>query len=111
MKRWGAALGVTIATVTFTAYHIGVVPGGESIHGYLLIALCGFIFGVIYLKSGSILAVIIIHDLYDALFSLPRIFEESGPYWAVLTEALAVWLVLHWFVFNKDLPRRFGRES
>ncbi len=107
VARWGAWRGVAISTGVFTAYHLGVAPGGEFILNYVSIALGGLLFGLIYLKSGSLLAVIILHDLYDALISLPRVFGAASEDLGIILEAIAVLYLLIWTTSKKDPLAKF----
>lgn len=101
VARWGAWRDVAISTTVFMAYHLGVVPGGEFILNYISIALAGLLFGLIYLNSGSLLAVIVLHDVYDALVSLLRFAGAAGQEFGIILETIAALYLLIWTTSEK----------
>lgn len=100
VKKWGRLAGLLIATTLFTAFHTGVT-GDDPLY-YVSIFLTGLVLGTIYLKSGSLAAVIVIHAAIDASYSLPRIFGDVDLMWRVAVELAAAWAALHWLFRKTD---------
>lgn len=65
VKYLGGPLGIGIATACFTLFHVGVSE--PTILNFALIALAGLIFGLLYFRTGSMTAVILVHAIDDAL--------------------------------------------
>jgi len=66
------------------------------------------VFGVIYLKTGSLTVVMILHAVYDALFSLPWTFEGHTLHWLPLF--LAVIIAMNWLSKDPAWTDRFGKR-
>lgn len=96
VKRWGRFAGLMIATTLFTAYHAGVIDNDPL--NYVSIFLAGLALGAIYLKSGSLTVVIIIHAAIYTSYSLPHIFGDIDLMWRVAMEFAAAWVALHWLL-------------
>ena len=67
---------LALSNLAFVAYHLGVGP--FHLHYFVQVFLCGCILGTVYHLSGSIVWVIILHTVYDALdayspFPVPRL--------------------------------------
>jgi membrane protease YdiL (CAAX protease family) len=58
----GAGLGLVLWSLTFGMGHYI-----QGVQGITVTAICGFLFGLIYLMSGSLVAPIVAHSLYDTL--------------------------------------------
>jgi membrane protease YdiL (CAAX protease family) len=73
-KRYlgGAALGLLLWSLAFGFGHYL-----QGVQGISTAALYGFIFGIVYLRSGSLIAPIVAHGLYDSVALL--------AYWSVST--------------------------
>jgi membrane protease YdiL (CAAX protease family) len=81
-QRLGFKKGVIIASLIFTAYHVGVTH--PSFYNYLSIFMAGLVLGIIYFRSGSLLTVIMIHFAVDALNAFgPFTTAAHFPNWAV----------------------------
>lgn len=69
-SRFGHAKSVLITSIAFTAWHYGVVS--NSAWTFIQIFLASAILGLIYVRTGSIWTVALLHALYDAMFALPN---------------------------------------
>jgi membrane protease YdiL (CAAX protease family) len=58
----GAGLGLVLWSLAFGMGHYI-----QGVQGITVTAMCGFLFGLIYLISGSLIAPIVAHSLYDTL--------------------------------------------
>jgi membrane protease YdiL (CAAX protease family) len=58
----GAGLGLVLWSIAFGMGHYI-----QGVQGITVTAMCGFLFGLIYLISGSLIAPIVAHSLYDTL--------------------------------------------
>ena len=75
MKRLGFTKSVLLTSFLFAAWHFGVGP--TSFLDYAHIFLASIVLGVLYVRTGSMLLVIVVHIAYDMLFSLPNYFDAS----------------------------------
>jgi membrane protease YdiL (CAAX protease family) len=81
-QKLGFKAGVISASLIFTVYHVGVT--NPSPYNFLFIFTSGLVFGVIYFRSGSLLTVIALHIVEDAISSFgPFITAAQFPNWAV----------------------------
>jgi len=101
-KKWSTLPAVFITSTVFTAWHIGIWE--PSFGMFSQIFLASILLGFIYIRTGSIALVIVLHALYDALFSftplLPLPINEN---WGVVPLLASVALVFHWAYFGKGL--------
>jgi membrane protease YdiL (CAAX protease family) len=67
----GAWLGLVLWSIAFGAAHYV-----QGVQGITLAALYGFIFGIVYLLSGSLIAPIVAHGAYDTLALLAYWFTS-----------------------------------
>jgi membrane protease YdiL (CAAX protease family) len=58
----GASLGLVLWSLTF-----GIGHYIQGVQGIAVTSMCGFLFGLIYLIRGSLIAPIVAHSLYDTL--------------------------------------------
>ena len=94
-QRWGAPRAVLVTTAAFTVWHWGAVA--PSAWAFTQIALAGAVLGILYIRIGSIWAVVVLHTLYDALFALPASFvnaQGNGYAFMALLGALALLTIL-----------------
>ncbi len=68
----GAAAGLVLWSIAFGAGHYI-----QGIQGIVIAAIYGFIFGIIYILSGSLIAPMVAHGLYDSLVLLAYWFLSS----------------------------------
>lgn len=94
VRRWGIVPGLALMTALFTAYHVGVIRADAF--GYAQVILMGLILGVLYMKTGSIVLVIAVHTVYNALDSLPRLFPAPDRMWGLALLVPASLLALVW---------------
>ncbi len=66
-KKWGAMYSILATSVIFTAWHIGTWELG--LWTFAQIFFASIILGLVYARTGSIILVIVLHAVYDALFS------------------------------------------
>jgi len=93
--RFGALRAVLYTSVIFTAWHIGTWNPDVWTFGHIFLA--SLVLGLVYIRSGSILAVIALHALYDALFSFtPLINTPLNQNWGFAPLILAVAAVYYW---------------
>lgn len=91
VRRFGAIAGICVSTLIFTAWHIGVAD--PSLLNFTLIAMAGLGCALIYSGTDSLLLVVLVHGLYDALLGIPG----KAPFpleWALAPMLLTVLLLL-----------------
>jgi membrane protease YdiL (CAAX protease family) len=95
VQRYGSLQGVLITSLIFTLWHIGV--WNPTVWTFSQIFFAGVILGMVYVRSGSILAVIILHTVYDAIFSFtPFAAIRLNENWGFIPLLSAVALVTFW---------------
>lgn len=91
-ERFGFVKSVLFTSAIFTAWHIGVWE--PTVWTFSQIFFASILLGVVYVHTGSILAAIVIHAAYDAVFSftplLPVPLDEN---WGFIPLLAAVALV------------------
>jgi membrane protease YdiL (CAAX protease family) len=93
--RFGAPRAVLYTSIIFTAWHIGT--WGPSVWTFGHIFLASLVLGMIYIRTGSVAAVIALHALYDAVFSFtPLIYKPLNQNWGFVPLMLAVAAVYYW---------------
>lgn len=100
IRRVGVFWGVLLATTLFTLWHVGATA--DNGFNYTLIALAGLALGIIYLKTGSIALVAVLHTLSDVLASLPP-WVEWNPALGFVSLVIGVSLLGMWAGY-KTLP-------
>ncbi len=101
VDRLGAVWGVLLAAVIFALWHVGAAP--DNAINFAGIAVAGIVFGVVYLKTGSIALVVALHAIYDSLFSFPAVFGEINPIFGLLSLMIGAAVVGIW-AGRKTLP-------
>ena len=71
----GAWLGLVLWSLAFGAAHYV-----QGVQGIAIATLYGFIFGIVYLLSGSVIAPIVAHGAYDTLALLAYWFASHPPH-------------------------------
>lgn len=104
IKQWGLWRGLAVSVALFIAFHIGVVRG--DFFGLAQPALMGLILGLIYYKTGSLVLVIGLHTIYDALDSVPRLFAAPDRLWGLLLLVPAALIAVAWARPNIFRARR-----
>lgn len=94
-KKYGIVIGVILASAVFLVAHIGVIP--TSLSSFSSIFIYGLLFGFIYIRSGSILVVIIVHAAYDAIWSFsPFISAPLDAKYSLIPLLGSLTFVLYW---------------
>ncbi len=94
-SRYGQMRAVFYASIIFTAWHIGTWE--PSVWTFGQIFFVGLALGLVYIRTGSILAVIMLHTLYDAVFSFtPLMRPPLDQNWGFVPLAIAVVAVFYW---------------
>jgi len=98
--RFGALKAIFITNLVFTAWHIGTWE--PSIWTFSQIFFAGVLLSLIYLRTGSIMAVIVLHTVYDAIFSFtPLISPPLNENWGFIPLLGSVALAAYWALGNK----------
>lgn len=94
-RRLGNSTAILLATLLFTAYHIGAVPLLLFAYGQVVIA--GLFMGIVYARTQNLWLVVWLHTLYDALWSVTPVLSPPLPYSVGLAILSAsVLLILRW---------------
>jgi len=94
-SKFGILKSVTLTSTIFTATHIGVVTPTPWI--FAEIFLMSILLGFIYIYSGSIAAVIVIHSTYDAILSFtPLLPITNHEIWGFILLLSSVLMVVFW---------------
>ena len=105
MEKLGAAKAIVLASAVFTAWHVGTWNPSLWVFGQIFLA--SVLLGLVYVRSGSILAVIVIHAVYDALFSFtPLISNPPNENWGFIPLVASVALVMYWAASGKRAALR-----
>lgn len=95
VARFGPLKAVLITSVFFTAWHIGVWT--PSLWIFAQIFFASVLLGLVYLRSGSIAAVVLLHAAYDAVFSFtPLMAHPMNENWGFFPLLGSVALVSVW---------------
>lgn len=98
--RYGQMRAVFYASVIFTAWHIGTWE--PSVWTFSQIFFVGLVLGLVYVRTGSIWAAIVLHTLYDAVFSFtPLVRPPLDQNWGFIPLAIAVVAVIYWAQASK----------
>lgn len=104
-EKFGFVKSVLLTSMLFTAWHIGVWE--PTVWTFSQIFLASILLGVVYVHSGSILAVIVIHAVYDALFSFtPLLSAPLNENWGLVPLLASVALVGYWASRNGQWANR-----
>ncbi len=109
-ERLDALKAVLGTSTVFTLWHVGVWE--PSLWTFGEIFLASVIIGLIYLRSGSMAAVIALHAVYDAIYSFtPLLAPPFNQNWGFVPMLAAVVLVYAWAqgIGNVRLP--FSRRE
>ncbi len=97
LEKLGAARAILLTSAVFTVWHIGVWAFDPFVYTQMFLA--GLLLGAVYLRSGSLLLVIAIHALFDALYSLsPFLSPPMNQNWGYLLLGAAVCGAIYWSV-------------
>jgi membrane protease YdiL (CAAX protease family) len=99
-KKFGAMYAIVITSSLFTVWHFGVVP--NSVWEFSQIFFAGILLGLVYVRTGSILMVIVLHGVYDAIFSVtPLLSSPLDENLGFVPLLAAVGFVYFWACFGK----------
>lgn len=94
-QRMHGIKAIVVTSVVFVAWHVGVVSSVPWT--FFEIFLASVLLGLIYYCSGSLVAVIAVHALYDALYALsPWLARPLALVWGPLLLLVAVGMVFFW---------------
>ncbi len=110
-KQFGNLIAILLASVLFTAFHIGVIF--PSLYNYGDLFIVSLIFGIVYAQTQSLWLVAWLHTLYDVLWTLTPVLFPPFPYSIGLAVLLvALWLIGWWGRFTiwpNKMPQKRGR--
>lgn len=100
-KKWGAMIAIFVTSIIFTAWHFGVMQ--TSVFAFSQIFFVSLMLGLIYVRTGSITLVVVLHAVYDALFSFtPLLSSPLDEDLGFVPLLAAVGFVYFWACFGKD---------
>jgi membrane protease YdiL (CAAX protease family) len=105
--RVGLAGTVVLSTVLFVVYHYGALPVAPLVIAE--VAIMSLVLGLIYARSGSLLAVIALHSVYDGVwFFGPYLNPPLADAWrpAFLLAALVLVFLWLWRIGQAE-PARY----
>ncbi len=109
-ERFGALKAVLVTSTVFTLWHVGVWE--PSLWTFGEIFLASVIIGLIYLRSGSMTAVIALHAVYDAIYSFtPLLAPPLNQNWGFVPMLAAVALVYAWAQGSGNARLPFSRRE
>lgn len=76
-KRFGLSVALIASNALFVFYHFGAQPLTAS--GAVEIFAMGYVLGLLYCSTGSLLAPIALHAVYDAMWSVGPILTHPLP--------------------------------
>lgn len=100
VRHMGAVLGIIVTIVCFTAFHVGASL--DTAWNYSLLSLVGVSFCLIYFKTGSLMLVVLVHAIYDALACAMSQPVLSMP-WAPVFLLFAWVALLQWATAESPL--------
>ncbi len=77
LRRFGLIVSLLISNVAFVGYHYGVQS--FALTNVLFLFLMGTILGYVYYLSGSILLVVLLHSIHDAIWSFTPLIARPMP--------------------------------
>ena len=99
---------ILLTSIVFTVWHVGVWD--PTVWTFSQIFFASILLGIIYFRSGSIAAVIVLHAAYDAIFSFtPLISSPLNENWGFAPLLSAVALVIYWAYRAKGQSLRGGK--
>lgn len=94
-QKFGSMRAILITSIIFTLWHVGVWD--PSVWTFGEIFLASLIIGLIYVRSGSMLLVIAVHAIYDAIYSFtPLLAPPFNENWGFAPMLAALALVFYW---------------
>lgn len=109
-ERFGTLKAVLATSTVFTLWHVGVWD--PSVWTFGEIFLASVVIGFIYLRSGSIAVVIVLHAVYDAIYSFtPLLHPSLNENWGFVPMLAAVALVYAWANGSSNSRSPFFRRD
>ena len=94
-ERYGSPKAILVTSAIFTLWHVGV--WNPTVWTFSQIFFAGVILGLIYVGSGSILTVIALHTVYDAIFCFtPFTANPLNENWGFIPLLGSVGLAAYW---------------
>ncbi len=94
-QKFGAVRAILLTSLVFTLWHVGVWELSVWMFGEIFLA--SVIIGLVYVRSGSMLMVIAIHAIYDAIYSFtPLLAPPFIENWGFVPMLATLGLVLYW---------------
>lgn len=94
-QKLGSLKAIFLTSIAFTVWHIGVWDFTVWVVGQIFFA--SVLLGVVYVYGGSIVAVIAIHTVYDAIFSFTPLVPQPLPEnWGFLPLLAAMFALTYW---------------
>jgi membrane protease YdiL (CAAX protease family) len=91
--RVGIVTSLCVSNLLFVLYHWGIQP--FALHYVIQIILCGIILGLVYHLSGSILLVVGLHSIYDAIDCFTPFLKPRFPdHWSTVVLSLTLVAIL-----------------
>jgi membrane protease YdiL (CAAX protease family) len=91
LGTWG---GLAAAIVVFSAFHVGV--SRPTFGNFFGIALAGLILGIVYLKTGSITAIVLCHTIYDGVASGTTVSSQFLQIFSLVMLVMAAASIVGW---------------
>ena len=111
LKKRGQTVAVIVSAVTFGIGHIVNLLAGMDIANNLLMVLFavawGFVFTMVYYKSGSLLVCIVAHAVVDVLSMVA--VESSWGSWVYVGATIVIGLA--YSLWLRKLPSAFNRQE
>lgn len=102
-QKLGALKAILLTSLLFTIWHIGVWDFTPWVFSQIFVA--SVLLGTIYIYGGSMVVVVAIHTVYDALFSFTPLIPQPLPAnWGFLPLLASLMVVSYW-------ARSSGRAS
>lgn len=95
-REFGDWRAILATSVVFTLWHVGVWE--PSVWTFGEIFLASILIGLVYVRSGSMVMVIALHAVYDAIYSFtPLLTPPLGENWGFVPMLAAVALTGFWY--------------
>jgi len=108
-KKLGELRSVLLTSAIFTVWHIGAWE--PSLWVFSQIFFASIILGLIYIRTGSIFFVIVLHTVYDAVFSFtPLLPAPLGQNWGLIPLIASASLIVYWALSVRGAQRTAHSE-
>jgi membrane protease YdiL (CAAX protease family) len=94
-QRYGVAGALLLSNLVFVLYHFGAQP--FNLVGLVELSAMALLLGLLYEATGSLVAPMLVHVLYDALWSLgPLLAAVPQDGWRIALHLAGLALVAYW---------------